>query len=115
MKGNDAQPFMLVKETTVVYPVAVVKIKGVMIRALLDSAAGSSYVSQGFLDYIEVKKFIMKTRTIQMMFFTQERNIKVYSLEVCDIDDELVLENVLMTKVERQSVLTLLNPHYNDM
>ena len=55
MKGIDAQPCMLVKETTVVYPVAVVKIKGVMSCALLDSAAGSSYVSQGFLDSIEAK------------------------------------------------------------
>ena len=114
-QGNNAQPFMFVKETTVIYPVAVVKIKGVMSRALLDSAAGSSYVSQGFLDHIEVENFVVKTRTIQMMFSTQERNIKVYSLDVCDIQNELILENVPMTKVERQSLLSLPNPRYNDM
>ena len=114
-KGNDAQPFMLVRETTVVYPVVVVKIKGVMCRALLDSAAGSSYVSQGLLDYIQVEKFIVRERTIQMMFSTQQRKIKVYSLDVCDINDEVVLEDVSMTKVERQSLLSIPNPRYNDM
>ena len=106
---------MLVRETTVVYPVVVVKIKGVMCRALLDSAAGSSYVSQGLLDYIQVEKFIVRERTIQMMFSTQQRKIKVYSLDVCDINDELVLEDVSMTKVERQSLLSIPNPRYNDM
>ena len=114
-KGNDAQPFMLVREVTVVYPVVVVKIKGVMCRALLDSAAGSSYVSQGFLDYIEVEQFIVKKRLIQMMFSTQERNIKVYSLDIHDVNDEPVLESVSMTKVERHSLLSIPNPRYSDM
>ena len=91
------------------------KINGVMCRALLDTGAGSSYVSQGLIDYLKVDKHTVHTRQIEMMFATEDRSIQVYTLNVENNQNETIFENVAMTKVERPVLLNLKNPRYNEL
>ena len=114
-KTNTAQPFLLAQEEEVIYPVVVVKINGVTCRALLDTGAGSSYVSQGLIDYLKVDNFTVRSRQIEMMFSTQDRTIQVYSLSVENYQDKTVFKEVSMTKVERSVLLKLKNPRYNEL
>ena len=106
------QPFMLVKEETVIYPVIVVKINGVTCRAMLDTAAGSSYVSASLIDHLKLRNYTTRKKSIQMMFTTQESTVKIFSLDVCDNNGESVFRGVEMTKVDRENLLTIPNPQY---
>ena len=114
-KNNNAVPFMLVQEESVIYPVVVVKINGVKCRALLDTGAGSSYISQGLLDYLKVDQYTVHSRQIEMMFSTQDRAVQVYSLDIENCQNETVFKEVAMTKVERPVLLNLKNPKYHEL
>ena len=112
--SSNTQPFLLTREPSVIYPVVVIQINGIKCRALLDTGAGSSYISAGLIDHLGVKKFRTEGRQIEMMFSTQKKKVCIYSLEVNNSkNDHLVTAE--MTKVDRQVLLTVRNPRYDKL
>ena len=53
------------------FPVVVVEVNGIKCRALIDSGAGSSYVSAKFIDLLRLKPIATQTRSIDMLMSTK--------------------------------------------
>ena len=83
--STSTEPFLTT--TTVIYPVVIVKINGVKCRAPLDMDSGSSYASEGLLDY---------------------------SVKIQHINEKYSF-NADLNKVEREVLLTLQNPKYSEI
>ena len=65
--STSAQPLLTTTENNVIYPVAIVKTKGVKCQALLDTGCGSSYASENLLDYLKInptRKEIKTNKTL---------------------------------------------------
>ena len=106
------QPLLVSKESTVVYPSVIVQVNGAKCRAVLDTMAGSSYVSAGLLDYIGAKDFRTATRSIEMMFHTvNNKKIKIYDLAIQNCAGTPIMETAF-TRVDRNELLHLPNPNY---
>ena len=63
----SAEPLLTTTENNIIYPVAIVKIKGVKCQVLLDTDSGSSYASENLLDYLKInptRKEIKTNKTL---------------------------------------------------
>ena len=49
-----------------------------------------------------------------MMFSTQKKNVHIYSVEICDVRDNYVV-SAEVTRVDREVLLTLQNPRYEEV
>ena len=97
--------------TMVIYPVVVVKVGGIMCRALLDTGAGSSYASAALLDRMGVKPCSSQVRRIEMMLGVQTRRVDLYSVNVANLKGDFNLQ-VEITRVDKPKLLELENPQY---
>ena len=95
----------------IIYPVVVVKVNGVTCRALLDTGAGSSYISSKLVDILKIKPVTMEYRQIDMMMASANKRIDIYSVEVKNLRGEFKL-GISVSKVERELLLSLTNPEY---
>ena len=53
-------------ESSVIYPVAVIKVKGIKYRALLDTVSGSSYASEAIIDLLRINPIRKENNTIEI-------------------------------------------------
>ena len=113
-KLKNQQPMFMTREPSVVYPVVTIKISGENCRALLDTGAGSSYISAGMINNLGVKEYRTEGRQIEMMFTTQKKKVKIYSLGVCDINNNHVI-TAEITQVDRKELLSISNPKYEQI
>jgi predicted aspartyl protease len=100
----------LANEETVIYPLAIMKINGVTVRALLDTGAGSSYISSGLQKYLKLTEFKTRNKSIQMMFTSKDSSVKLYTVNINNNRNERVFSNVPMTRVDRHELLMIQNP-----
>ena len=114
--GNlQRQPLLVSQESTsVVYPTVIVQVRGVKCRAVLDTMAGSSYISAGLLEHIGAKKFRPDTREIEMMFNVVTKKVQIFNFDVHDCEGAPIL-NADFTKVDRKELLNLPNPRYDEL
>ena len=84
-----------------VYPVVVVKVNGITCRALLDTGAGSSYISSRLVDILKIKPVTREYRQIDMMMASTNKRIDIYSVEVKSLRGEFKL-GVSVSKVDRE-------------
>ena len=82
-----------------VFPVVVVKVNGVMCRALIDCGAGSSYASVKLISMINKQPRKVKTQQIDMLMATKTTRIEMYDTEVCSFDPlGLIFPTTLVAK-----------------
>ena len=62
---------------SVTYPVVIVSVGGIHCRALLDTGAGSSYVSAALLDYMGKQPVRREFKRIEMMMQVSNREIEM--------------------------------------
>ena len=62
---------------SVTYPVVIVSVGGIHCRALLDTGAGSSYVSAALLDYMGKQPVRREFKRIEMMMKVSNREIEM--------------------------------------
>ena len=77
-KGDRKDQLLCSKEAAVVYPVVMVEVNGVKCRALLDTGAGSCYVSETLVDMLKIRPVRTDKREIEMMVKTVTRSVKVF-------------------------------------
>ena len=65
-----------------IFPVVLVKVNGVMCRALIDSGAGSSYASAKLINALEVKPSEIKSQRIDMLMTSQMKKIEIYNVTI---------------------------------
>ena len=54
ISSTSTEPLLITTENNVIYPIVIVKINWVKCRALLHRGSGSSYASEGLLDYLKI-------------------------------------------------------------
>ena len=84
---------------------------GITCRALLDTGAGSSYISSKLFDILKIKLVIREYRQIDMMMASANKRIDIYNVEVKSLRGDFKL-GVSVSKVEREQLLSLTNPEY---
>ena len=94
-----------------IYPMVVVKVNGVTCRALLDTGAGSSYISSKLVDILKIKPVTREYHPIDMMMVSANKRMDIYSVEVKNLRGEFKL-GIFVSKVERELLLSLTNPEY---
>ncbi len=67
---------------TIVHPVVIVDVEGVMCRALLDTGAGSSYASAALLDKLPKRESKRETRKVEIMLGTTTREMELRTINV---------------------------------
>ena len=105
------QPLFSTKEHDVIYPVAVVRIDGIKCRALLDTGAGSSYISASLARELAKKPIRTDHKQIETMLHTTNTKIEVYEVQISNMKDSFQI-NTEVSKVDKQELISLPNPHY---
>ena len=100
--------------STVVHPVAVVRVNGYKFRALLDSGASHSYASSTAIKLIGAKCKSVGVRQIVMLTGVITRKMQVYDAHVESLNKDFVLD-VRLTKIEKHELLQLENPRYKEI
>ena len=115
-KGGDQQTdqIMMTTEGSVTYPVVVVKVNGIKCRALLDTGAGSAYASSTLIDRLNIDPSRKETRQIEMLMHTANRKIEVYKLKITNVEESFQLCTEV-SKIEKPSLLSISNPHYEQL
>ena len=94
-----------------IFPVVVVEINGIRCRALIDSGAGSSYVSARLVELLRVKPSLVQTKNIDMLMASKVAKLEVYDLEFESVDHQYK-QAAKVTKVNKSELLTIANPNY---
>ena len=94
-----------------IFLVVLVKVNGVMCRALIDSGAGSSYASAKLINALEVKPSEIKNQRIDMLMTSQTKKIEIYDVTISSLDGMHEIKAKL-NKVDRSELLTTSNPNY---
>ena len=95
-------------------PVVMVCVKGVRCRALLDTAAGRSYISSAMVRHLEMKPSRTEQRRIEMLMANTVKTFNIHELEISDDNGTFTLETEV-TQVDRDVIMTIPNPQYQDV
>ena len=93
------------------FPVIVVEVNGIKCPALIDSGAGSSYVSAKLIDLLRLKPIATQTRSIDMLMSTKVATLEEYDLSFRSVNHQFTLP-VKATKVNKSELLAIDNPNY---
>ena len=97
-----------------VFPVVVVKVNGVMCRALIDSGAGGSYASAKLIKMINQQPSEIKTQRIDMLIASKTTRIEIDDTEVSSLDEGFKM-NVKLAKADKPELLSIKNPGYEKL
>ncbi len=78
-----------------VFPVVLLKVDGIITRALIDSKSNSSYVSARVTDMMSKKPSESMTRQVEMLMGTHTTRLDLYDAELSSIDGEFGMESKL--------------------
>ena len=105
---------LVITNANVTYPVAIIKVNSVKCKALLDTGSGSSYISESFLDLLKINPVRKEYKTIETLTNSTTKKLKIYNLKVEKLDENFSFQTEL-NKLEREVLITLPNPKYNEM
>jgi len=91
--------------------VIVIEVNGIKCRTLIDSGAGSSYVSAKLIELLRLKPADVHTKTIDMLMSSKVARLEVYDLELRSVNHQFSLL-VKGTKVNKTELLSIDNPNY---
>ena len=98
-------------EGSVIYPVVIVEVNGIKCRALLDTGAGSTYISATLAERIGTKPISKETRRIDMMMHTTSKKVEIYNVQVASVTNDFKIM-ATVTRVDKAVLLSLPNPQY---
>ena len=97
-----------------VFLVLKVKVDGITCRALVDSGAGSSYVSAKLVNLLDKKPSETNTKRVDMLMSSRLTKLETYSTVIESMDGSFQM-NVPLIKVNKAELLTIDNPKYEQM
>lgn len=103
-----------IDQNSVTYPVVVVEVNGIRCRALLDTGAGSSYASAELLEELKLKPCRREHKRIEMMLGSADKYVTIYKMNIQSVDHKFNLD-AEVTKVDRNELMTLTNPRYENI
>lgn len=109
-RNGNSTPTLTTQDKEVIHPMMIVKVNGIKSRALLDTVAGSAYASETLVEKINIKRSRTEYRNIKMMICTTTRNIKIYQVEVSDVEGNYSID-LEVSKVDKSVLISLPNPN----
>lgn len=80
--GRSERFYGAVDTQTTLHATVIAKINGVQARIMLDSGAGSSYISANLLTELNLKPYRTERRVIEQMYGTVDRQVEIYKATV---------------------------------
>ena len=102
-------------ESGIIYPILVVTVNGYMCRALLDTGAGSCYVSTTLVHLLKLLSCWNESRKIDMMITSAIRKFEKFRITLGSINSEFSMSDVEVSKVEKDVLLSVQNPNYPEI
>ncbi|XP_028414393.1 uncharacterized protein LOC114537543 [Dendronephthya gigantea] len=100
------------QKSKAVFPVVVVQVNGIRCRALIDSGAGSSYVSAKLINLLKLQPSKSLIKNIDMLMASKSTKLEIYDLKFDSLDGSFSLP-VKATKVNKSELLLIDNPNYS--
>ena len=97
-----------------VFPVVLLKVDGIITRALIDTGAGSSYVSAKVEDMLNKKPCETSTKRVEMLMGSHLTRMETFDVTVQSLDSTFTMDTKL-TKVNKNELLVIDNPHYEEV
>ena len=94
---------------TVIHPIVVVNVNGIKCRALLDTGAGSSYISSTLINLLKKQPSQTEYRRIDMMMASTTQKIEIYDINVADAHGKFEMKTQA-SKVDKSVLLSVPNP-----
>ena len=98
----------------ITYPVLVIEVEGLKRRALIDTGAGSSYVSSNLINKINKKPIRRESKRIETLMHSVVKKTEIYQLEIGYINQEFKI-GIEINKSEKGVLLELPNPNYPEI
>ena len=76
----------------VTYPVVVIEVEGVNCTALIDTGAGSAYVSSKLISRLNKKPIRKESKRIQTLMHSVVQKTAIYKLQIRDTNREFTLK-----------------------
>ena len=112
--SNDTatgQKLLTKPESEAIYLVVVVKVNGITCRALLDTDAGSSYISSTLARELRRPQIRTDYKQIETMLHMTNIFIDIYQVEITNTKGDFVI-NTEVSIVDRAELISMPNPHY---
>ena len=113
-KSSGEQPLFLAKDFQVAYPVVVVNVDGIKCRALIDTGAGSSYISSSLANRLKKNPSRKDYKQIETMLHTITTKVEVYEVEVSNLKGNFKI-TADVNKVNKPQLISLPNSCYQDL
>ena len=108
-EGPPSTLFMMEETKETIHPCLVAYANKQRFRVLLDTGAGSSYVSTSFINHVQKKPSYWESKSIETMMSTTTKKLPVYQIELQSMDGRCTIE-VKVNKLDRPVLTTLKNP-----
>ena len=86
--STSTELLLTTTKSNVIYPVSARKINGAKHCALLDTDSGSSYASEGLLDYLKINPTRKEIKTIETLTNSTSKKLKIYSIKIQDKNEK---------------------------
>ncbi len=109
MHQNEEKPKKLLSASVSgegLFPIVVVKVNGITVRALIDSGAGSSYASAKLIDLLHLKPCEVKTKRVDMLMGSCVERFETYETVMTSVDNKCQMD-VKVTKVNEDKLLAI--------
>ena len=111
---STEQMLLATGEQSVIYPVVVVKVDGIKCRALLDTGAGSSYISGVLASNIGKRPIRKEIKQIDMMLHSTSQKIDIYDVQISNVKGDFAF-STMVNRVDKSVLLSLPNPRYTEI
>ena len=99
------------RNTSVTYPVVIILVDGIECRALIDTRAGSSYISSAIVSKLNKQLVRRDTKKIEMMLYSK---LSIYNVTIKNLEDEFEF-TTKMNAVDKNVLLNVPNPDHGTM
>ena len=97
-----------------IFLVVNVKVNGIECRTLIDTGAGSSYVSAKLISLLKIKPNVVRVKQVNMLLGTSVSRLETYRSCVESVYGDFTMD-VSLIKMNKGELLTLDNPNYDSV
>ena len=94
--NNEEKVYTMKRNDESIFPVVTVRVAGVLCRALVDSGAGSSYISAKLVHHLKIKPVEVETKQIDMLLCKKQTRIESYQVDIESLEHQYAMAVKLM-------------------
>ena len=110
-KSSEEQPLFVAKDFQVIYPVVVVNVDEIKCRALLNTGAGSSYISSSLANRLKKNPSRKDYKQTETILHTITTKVEVYEVEESNLKGNFKI-TAEVNKGNKPQLISLQNPCY---